>query len=149
MEQNERPKTNFNNLLIDFNESCNHLILIITYENKGKNLIEHFTLEEFACKDRDPLVVINLDLLAYLDSVRVIYDSPITITSAFRTYTHNRKVKGVEYSSHLTGDALDILLPEDIIQKNNLICLCDKYFPITIISDHYIHCATRSSQKIS
>lgn len=47
-------------------------------------------------------------LLAMLDILRETYGEPIIVTSGYRTKEENKRVGGVENSSHLTGNAVDI-----------------------------------------
>jgi len=133
--------------LVDFKEGCENLVFFMDEQNQKKRIIEHFYLEEFACKDESPVIILNLHLLICLDGVRSTYNAPIKLTSAYRTYTHNKKVKGADRSCHLTGEAVDILLPVGLVDKNYLINTCNKYFPVTVITDYYIHCAMRHSQR--
>ena len=55
----------------------------------------------------------NLDkmdenLLRMLDHLRRSYGEPIIVTSGYRTKEENERIGGVENSSHLTGNAVDI-----------------------------------------
>lgn len=76
------------------------------------DLSKNFSLHEFRCKDgtdvpeelRDNLSV----LVENLQELRDRLDVPITVISAYRTETYNRRCGGVRYSQHLLALAADI-----------------------------------------
>lgn len=68
----------------------------------------YFRLIEFACRDGSDLVLVHPRLVMLLDQVRIRFRAPVTITSAFRTRTHNRTIGGATHSRHLYGLAADI-----------------------------------------
>ena len=74
-------------------------------------LSKNFNLREFKCSDGSstPLEVVkNLEKLATnLQVLREKVDSPITITSGYRSPTHNKKIGGAEKSQHILGTAAD------------------------------------------
>lgn len=73
---------------------------------------EHFKVKEFACKDGSKIVLIHDYLLDALEQLRkALNNSPITINSGYRTYTHNKAVGGASASYHLYGLAADIVVP--------------------------------------
>ena len=48
------------------------------------------------------------ELLDMIDRARALYGKPIVVNSGFRTKDHNKKVGGVDSSSHLKGLAIDV-----------------------------------------
>jgi uncharacterized protein YcbK (DUF882 family) len=48
------------------------------------------------------------------ERIRSLYGKPITVVSAYRTESHNRKIGGARHSQHLQGRALDIKPPKGI-----------------------------------
>lgn len=78
-------------------------------KNGNQKLSEHFKVREFRCKDGSDPVFIDTELVELLEKIRVHFGKPVTITSAFRTASHNATVaKAATYSQHLYGKAADI-----------------------------------------
>ena len=75
-------------------------------------LSRNFSLSEFACKDGSPIVFVDGLLVWILQNVRDHFGKPITITSAYRTVTHNGKpeVGGEVASYHCRGMAADFVV---------------------------------------
>lgn len=69
---------------------------------------KNFRVRECACKDGSDPVFIDDDLVGVLQQIRDHFGKAVTITSAFRTASHNKKVGGATYSQHLYGKAADI-----------------------------------------
>lgn len=69
---------------------------------------KNFRVREFACKDGSDPVFIDDELVGVLQQIRDHFGKAVTITSAFRTASHNKKVGGAKYSQHLYGKAADI-----------------------------------------
>ena len=69
----------------------------------------HFESYEFDCKSL-PNSGINMDdaFLQMLNDARGIAGIPFKITSGYRSVSHNKKIGGVQNSSHLIGKACDI-----------------------------------------
>lgn len=79
-------------------------------KNGNTKLSDNFTVREFACQDGSDKVLIDTDLVAILQKIRDHLGKPITINSAYRTASHNRKVGGVSNSQHVKGTAADIVV---------------------------------------
>lgn len=79
-------------------------------KNGNTKLSDNFTVREFACQDGSDKVLIDTDLVAILQKIRDHFGKPITINSAYRTASHNRKVGGVSNSQHVKGTAADIVV---------------------------------------
>lgn len=67
-----------------------------------------FRVREFRCQDGSDVVFIESDLVDILQKIRDHFGKAVTINSAFRTFSHNKKVGGATYSQHLYGTAADI-----------------------------------------
>lgn len=76
------------------------------------NLSKNFTLPEFASKDGAAFpesVKANLAVLAdQLEVLRAHFGKPVTVTSGYRSPSHNLKIGGASKSFHTTGQAADI-----------------------------------------
>ena len=80
-------------------------------KNGDKNITKNFALHEFACKDGNPLLVIDEEfIITKLQMIRDHFGKPIRINSGYRTLSHNSKpsVGGSKNSLHLRGRAFDI-----------------------------------------
>lgn len=76
----------------------------------GQKLSAHFKVSEFASKDGSDIVLIDDELVRLLEQIRVWAGAPVKITSAYRSYTHNRAVGGASNSYHVKGQAADIVV---------------------------------------
>ena len=80
-----------------------------SYAKDGtKFLSKNFRVREFRCQDDTDPIFIDSDLVDVLQKVRDHFGKAVTINSAFRTASHNKKVGGATYSQHLYGKAADI-----------------------------------------
>ena len=85
--------------------------MVRTYSLKrdgDKKLSEHFRVREFRSKDGADTILISDELVKVLEAIRSYFGKPITITSGYRTPTHNREVGGAKGSQHVKGTAADI-----------------------------------------
>ena len=75
-------------------------------------LTPHFNKKEFASKDGAGMpepVWQNIKILAaQLEVLRSHLNKPITVTSGFRSETHNNRIGGSKTSQHLLGKASDL-----------------------------------------
>lgn len=77
----------------------------------NKSLSTNFKVKEFACQDNSDTVVLHTEFIAdKLQKIRTHFNKPVTINSAYRTPTHNRKVGGSSNSYHVKGRAFDIVV---------------------------------------
>jgi len=74
----------------------------------NKKVSTNFKVREFACADGSDPIFISPELVSVLQNIRTHFGKPVTITSAYRTPAHNKKVGGVSDSMHLYGLAADI-----------------------------------------
>ena len=98
-------------------------MLVEAYSKKkdgNKKVSTNFKVGEFACADGSDPVFISPELVSVLQNIRTHFGKPVTITSAYRTPAHNKKVGGVSDSQHLYGAAADIKVkgvsPERVAQ---------------------------------
>lgn len=77
-------------------------------KNGNRKLSEHFKVREFRCKDGSDPVFIDTELVELLEKIRVHFDKPVTLTSAYRTASYNKAIGGATYSQHCYGKAADI-----------------------------------------
>jgi uncharacterized protein YcbK (DUF882 family) len=71
--------------------------------------MKYFKLSEFDSPDLPGSgAEMNQEFLHMLDAAREIYGKPMHVNSGYRTESHNKKVGGVNSSSHLKGLAADI-----------------------------------------
>lgn len=76
-----------------------------------KKLSTNFKVKEFKCKDGTDHIIIDVDFVNNrLQKIRDHYGVPVTINSAYRTRTYNKKVGGATNSYHIKGRAFDIIV---------------------------------------
>ena len=76
--------------------------------DEDKHLTKDFRVREFRCKDGSDKILIDTDLADLLQQIRDAFGRPVTINSAYRTPTHNKRVGGASNSQHVKGTAADI-----------------------------------------
>lgn len=69
---------------------------------------DHFRVREFACTDGTDTVFISPLLAEVLETIRVHFNVPVTVSSGYRTEARNKAVGGSTYSQHKYGLAADI-----------------------------------------
>ena len=78
------------------------------------DLTKNFSKSEFECNDGSEMpqeVFDNVEVHAYnLQVIRDFFDASVTINSAYRSPSYNKKVGGATKSQHLTGNASDITI---------------------------------------
>ena len=94
----------------------------------NKNLSANFKVKEFACKDNSDPIFISPELVEVLQKIRSHFGKPVTINSAYRTPTHNKKEGGATYSQHLYGTAADIVVsgvkPKEVAAFAETLLVC-------------------------
>ena len=102
--------------------------------------MRYFKLEEFDSPDElGSGCNMSQEILSMLDAARKIYGKPMRITSGFRTKTHNKKVGGVESSSHLKGLAVDIACSESRNRFDMIRALLEVGFKRLGVAGTFIH----------
>lgn len=89
------------------------ILAIKTYSLKkdgNTKLSENFIVKEFACKDGSDKILIDTELVKVLQKIRDHFGKPITINSAYRNATYNKKIGGASKSQHILGTASDIVV---------------------------------------
>lgn len=88
---------------------------IFTYKKTTKvDVSDNFKSNEFYCKGNGCCSSAKIDgkLINYLQKIRNHFNSPVTINSAYRCDTHNKKVGGASNSYHTKGMAADIVVKD-------------------------------------
>lgn len=87
------------------------MIVKLSKSKDGEQLFApHFKVKEFACKDASDLILIDTQLVYYLEAIRDHFGKPVTINSAYRNQEYNRAVGGASESQHVEGRACDIVV---------------------------------------
>lgn len=74
-----------------------------------KYITPHFQVYEFACEDGSDPVFVSPELVEILEKIRTHFGQPVTITSGYRTVSHNATIpNSSKKSQHLFGLAADI-----------------------------------------
>lgn len=74
----------------------------------AKQMAPGFRVREFRCRDGSDSIMIDGALAVLLQCIREHFGKAVTITSGYRTATHNTAVGGSKSSQHLLGKAADI-----------------------------------------
>lgn len=86
----------------------------------GIYLTKNFKVSEFACKDGSDEIPIDMKLVDWLQQIRDHFGASVTITSGYRSPSHNKKIGGASNSYHLYGRAADIVVaghtPKEVAQ---------------------------------
>ena len=89
-------------------------------KNGNSKVSTNFRIREFVCQDGSDPIFIDSELVSVLQKIRNHFGKPVTITSAYRTPTHNKNVGGTTYSQHLYGKAADIkvqgIAPSEVVK---------------------------------
>lgn len=75
-----------------------------------KAITKNFKVREFKCKDGSDIIFVSDELVKILQQIRDHFGKAVTINSAYRTPTHNKKIGGAAYSQHMYGTAADIVV---------------------------------------
>lgn len=67
----------------------------------------NFLLKEFRCRDGSDKILLDSALVELLQKVRDHFGKAVSITSAYRTPSHNQSVNGATSSYHIKGQAAD------------------------------------------
>lgn len=101
--------------------------------------IRNFKKEEFECKCGCGLNNIDFELVNMLDNARWLAKLPFVINSPCRCQEYNKKVGGVENSSHCKGLAVDIACDNVFNRFNIVSSLLEVGFKRILIYKTFIH----------
>ena len=102
--------------------------------------MKYFNYEEFDSPDiQGSGQLMDPELLDMIDKAREIYGKPIRVTSGYRTEDHNRKVGGVDSSSHLKGLAIDVACVRSNDRFEMLTALIEVGFNRIGVAGTFIH----------
>ena len=73
-------------------------------------LSKNFKVSEFKCNDGSDTVLISDKLVGLLQNIRNHFGAAVTINSAYRTESYNKKIGGATKSHHVNGTAADIVV---------------------------------------
>jgi len=119
------------------------MIVIKNRLDSHKQISPNFKAYELECHCRDcNISVVSEDLLNRLEILRRLWGKPVSLTSCYRCYLHNKAVGGKTHSWHLSGSAADIVFPDK--DRSIFIKLCSKIFSYSYIEDTFIHVDVRS-----
>ncbi len=102
--------------------------------------MKYFEYEEFDSPDiQGSGQLMDTRLLNMIDEAREIYGKPMRVNSGYRTESHNRKVGGVDSSSHLKGLAIDVACTKSNDRFKMLTALIKVGFNRIGIASTFIH----------
>ena len=102
--------------------------------------MKYFNYEEFDSPDiQGSGQLMDPELLDMIDKAREIYGKPIRVNSGYRTEDHNRKVGGVDSSSHLKGLAIDVACIRSKDRFEMLTALIEVGFNRIGVASTFIH----------
>ena len=73
-------------------------------------LSKNFKVSEFKCNDGSDTVLVSDKLVDLLQNIRDHFGAAVTINSAYRTESYNKKIGGATKSQHVNGTAADIVV---------------------------------------
>ncbi|WP_373723133.1 YcbK family protein [Bacteroides heparinolyticus] len=73
-------------------------------------LSTNFKVKEFKCNDGSDTILIDSDLVTYLQKIRNWAGKAVTINSGYRTASYNQSIGGATNSYHVKGQAADIVV---------------------------------------
>lgn len=123
--------------------------------SKGSNtsLSANLKVSEFACKGSGccSTVLIDDQLVEYIQKIRDHFGKSITITSGYRCPTHNSRVGGATGSRHAKGQAADIVVqgvaPKKVAQYAESIGILGVGLYETNADGHFVHIDTRTTKS--
>lgn len=79
--------------------------------DENKQVSSNFKVKEFKCKDGTDSIIVDTEFVeTKLQAIRNHFKAAVTINSAYRTSTYNKKVGGATNSYHVKGRAFDIVV---------------------------------------
>lgn len=127
---------------------------IKTYNKNDKiQLSKNFTVSEFSCHGSGCCTTVQIDekLVEYLQKIRDHFGVPVTINSAYRCATHNKRVGGASGSRHLKGMAADIsvkgIKPAEVAKYAESIGILGIGLYETASDGYFVHIDTRTTKS--
>lgn len=127
---------------------------INTYvKTSSANISSNFKVKEFVCKGGSCCSKVQIDskLVDYLQKIRNHFGKPVTINSAYRCPTHNKKVGGASGSYHTKGMAADVVVkdikPAEVAKYAESIGVLGIGLYETAKDGYFVHIDTRSSKS--
>ena len=127
---------------------------IKTYkESANAKLAENFSTIEFCCKGYGCCTESKIDekLVNYLQKIRDHFGKPVTINSAYRCATHNKRVGGTSGSYHTKGMAADIsvkgIAPAEVAKYAESIGVKGIGLYETDRDGYFVHVDTRTNKS--
>jgi uncharacterized protein YcbK (DUF882 family) len=71
---------------------------------------EHFQRSEFECRCGCGFDTVDVDLIKYLEKIRVHFNDSVSVSSGCRCQEYNRGISGAIKSQHILGRAADIVV---------------------------------------
>ena len=117
-----------------------------TYSLKSdgeKNVSKNFKVREFRCHDGSDQILISPETVNILQSIRDYFGKSVTINSAYRTSSYNKKVGGATSSQHVKGTACDIVVSG--VPPEAVAAYIEAFYPITGcgLYSTFVHVDTR------
>jgi len=133
-------------------ESNSNGVMVFSKKKDGNTyLSKNFQVREFACKDGSDTILIDPELIVILQKIRDHFGKPVTINSAYRTASYNKKIKGAANSNHVKGMAADIRIsgvsPKEIATYAETIGVRGIGLYETSSDGYFVHLDTRSTKK--
>ena len=87
-------------------------IEVFSFKNdKNKQISSNFKVKEFRCNDGSDKILVDTKFVeTKLQAIRNHFKAAVTINSAYRTPSYNKKVGGSSNSYHVKGRAFDIVI---------------------------------------
>lgn len=126
-----------------------------TYQESNKiQLSKNFNSYEFRCGLGSPCscstILIDDKLVEYLQKIRDHFGKSITITSAYRCESYNKRIGGATGSYHSKGMAADIVVsgiaPKDVARYAESIGILGIGLYETSSDGHFVHIDTRTTK---
>lgn len=122
-------------------------------KSSNTSLSANFNASEFACHGNGccSTVLIDEQLVKYVQAIRDHFGKPITISSGYRCATHNKNVGGATGSRHSKGQAADIVVkdvaPAEVAKYAESIGILGIGLYETSKDGHFVHIDTRTTKS--
>lgn len=113
-----------------------------------RNNISNFTPQEFYCKCGCKEILLDTDLVKYLQYLRTELGIPLKINSGYRCIAHNTAISGATDSQHTKGKAVDISCTNSTFRYKILTSSSINNFKGIGLHKQFIHLDTRDSVSV-